>query len=367
MSIRPSSRVPCRRSEAVRRALAGCVVALVALAPAARGETSIAPAWLSGSVSAISENDKWAFRGADQHYTNGIRLGWLSREIRTDTDPVLGWARRLATALPLLDPSGRTRVGLALGQNLYTPSDTRRATRDAADRPYAGWLYGGLAIVNEVQMQNRRHRNDRIETLEINVGIVGPSAGGEIVQNRWHGIIGVEPAMGWRHQLPDEPGLVVFYETKWRSLFDLDLPRALDGIDVDVIPHAAVSLGNVATYGALGGTLRLGQDLDIDYGPPRIRPALSGSGFHHHSDGFGAYVFVGFEARVVGYDMFLDGPLFRDGASVERRPLVADVQAGVAMTWRGARIAFTHVLRTREFESQPQSDRFGALSITIGR
>lgn len=367
MSIRPFSRVPFRPSDTLRRVLAAGVVAIAALVPEARSETSVAPAWLSGSASLISENDKWAFRGADQHYTNGIRLGWLSREIRKDDDPVLGWGRRLAMALPMIDPAGRVRVGLALGQNIYTPSDTRRTTRDPADRPYAGWLYGGLAIVNEVTPEGRRNRNDRIQTLELNVGIVGPSAAGETVQNRWHGFIGVEPAMGWRHQLPDEPGFVLFYETKWRSLFDLDLPRALDGIDLDIIPHAAVSLGNVATYAALGGTLRLGQDLSIDYGPPRIRPALSGSGFHHQAEGLGGYVFVGFETRVVGYDMFLDGPMFRDGASVERRPLVADVQAGIAINWLGARIAFTHVLRTREFESQPQSDRFGALSITIGR
>jgi lipid A 3-O-deacylase len=364
MSIPRPSRAPWRRRKIFRRALAAALLAGAVAAPA-RAETPAV--WRGGSVSVISENDKWAFRGADQHYTNGIRAGWISRELQADPGPGLEWAQRLAMALPGLDPAGRKRIGLAIGQNIYTPSDTRRATRDPADRPYAGWLYGGLAVINEMRDGDARRRSDRIETLELNLGVVGPGAGGELVQNRWHGFIEVAPAMGWDTQLPTEPGVALFYERKWRSLFDIELPRLGHHVAVDILPHAAVSLGNVATYAALGGTLRLGNNLDVDYGPPRIRPALSGSGFQHAENDFGVYAFAGFETRLVGYDMFLDGPLFRDApGSVSRRPLVLDAQAGIAATWRGLRAAFTYVLRTREFESQPTADRFGALSVTFG-
>lgn len=349
----------------IGRAVLGVVLTCGALAATqAQAQEDPAPAWRGGSVSIVSENDKWAFRGADQHYTNGIRAGWISREI--DAAPGLDWARRLAMALPGLDPAGRKRVGVAIGQNIYTPSDTRRTARMPADRPYAGWLYGGLAVINEVGEGAERRRNDRIETLEINLGIVGPGAGGEVAQNRWHGFIGVAPAMGWSNQLPNEPGIVLFYERKWRSLFGFESRRLGTDVEIDVIPHAAVSLGNVATYGAIGGTLRIGNNLEADYGPPRIRPALAGSGFQKNEDVFGVYAFLGFETRLVGYDMFLDGPLFRDAPGVDRRPLVVDAQAGVAATWRSLRIAFTHVLRTREFQSQPTADRFGAFSITFG-
>ena len=347
------------------------LAALLACAAPAAGPVPSRPPpdhpWQGGNVSLVSENDKWAFRGADQHYTNGIRVGWISREVQADPGPGLEWAQRLAMAIPGLDPSGRKRIGFALGQNIYTPSDTRRTVRDPSDRPYAGWLYGGMAVINEVRTGRERRRSDLIETLEVNLGIVGPGAGGELVQNRWHGFIEVPPAAGWDNQLPTEPGALLFYERKWRSLFGFEPGRLAPAVEIDIVPHMAISLGNVATYAAAGGTFRIGNNLDVDYGPPRIRPALSGSGFQYSEDVLGLYAFAGFETRLVGYDMFLDGPLLRDApGAVERRPLVLDAQSGFALTWRSLRIAFTYVLRTREFQGQPSADRFGAFSLTFG-
>ena len=67
----------------------------------------------------------------------------------------------------------------------------------------------------------------------------------------------------------------------------------------------------------------------------------------------------------VARNIFLDGNTFRDSRSVDREPLVADIQAGVALTWRKYRFSYTHVRRTREFRTQKGSDNFGAVSFSM--
>jgi hypothetical protein len=98
-----------------------------------------APAWAQdsdaeprGTLSIVVENDK--FRSIDQskqtdrNFTNGIRLNWIS-EVRATPR----WGRELASWIPLFPDGGTTRVGYALGQNMYTPENIVRRDLQRAD------------------------------------------------------------------------------------------------------------------------------------------------------------------------------------------------------------------------------------------
>ena len=80
-------------------------------------------------------------------------------------------------------------------------------------------------------------------------------------------------------------------------------------------------------------TIRIGDDLPNNYGPPRIRPSLPGSDFFVNRDKLGWYLFAGFECRLVGRNIFLDGNTFSDSHSMDKRYLVGDFQTGVALTY----------------------------------
>ena len=309
-----------------------------------------------GSFSVVSENDKWAFRGEDRHYTNGLKLGWTSDPVDHD-----GMVRRLADALPIFDPRGEIRLGLAVGHSIFAPTNIEATFPSPNDRPYAGWLYLATTLVGE--RFGVGGAPDRLDTLELSLGVIGPSAGGERVQNRWHSFLGLGEAEGWQNQIPDQPGVVLFYERKWRAD-----SGALTGFDprlsIDVLPALSGSLGNILTYAGVGATVRIGRNLDVDWGPDRIRPGLSGTGYARHGDGFGWYLFAGVEGRAVAYNAFLDGPWFRASPDVEKKPLVADFQTGAALTWHGFRLAYSYVVRTREFDGQEGADRLGSFTIT---
>jgi len=302
------------------------------------------PDW-QGTLSATVEND--LFGGSDRYYTNGLLLTWQSPSADLPR-PLAGVDRQLDF---LLGP-GNLRWGLSLGQNIYTPQDTDRRIPDPRDRPYAGYLYGAASLSRSTE---------RSQTLlEVQFGVVGPSAGGEFVQNNYHDLINVRRAYGWDRQLKDEPALTGLLERRWRVPLG-----TLGGIQTEVIPVAAVALGNVQTYAAAGGTLRIGQGLEADWGPVRIRPALAGSGFFQPRQEFGWYVFAGAEGRAVARDIFLDGNTFRDSPSVDKRPFVGDAQAGVAILWRGVRFAYTQILRSEEFYGQRGRQSFGAFSASF--
>lgn len=111
--------------------------------------------------------------------------------------------------------------------------------------------------------------------------------------------------------------------------------------------------------------MRFGENLPNDYGPPRIQPSLPGSAFYDPSDGFGWYIFAGIEGRAVAHNIFLDGNTFQDSRSVDKKPFVGDLQAGIAVTLWRTRVSYTHVLRTREFDGQDTTDSFGAFSASF--
>ena len=303
----------------------------------------------------LEENDSLYFH-TDKHYTQGLRLSYLA-----PTVPAGDWWDRpfdyLAANTPIFAaPSTDRRYALFLGQSIFTPENLTLKPPSLRDRPYAGWLYGGVSL-----LQNSGDR--MLENLELDLGVVGPGALGEQVQNDWHQFIGVNQAKGWSDQIQNEPGAMLSYERMWR------LPL-LDGpFGVDVVPEAGATLGNVMTYGDVGGMLRIGSDLGTDFGPTRVRPALSGTDYFDGdkaAPGLNGYFYVGTQGRVVGRNIFLDGNTFRTSPSVSKKILVADLDSGFVFLWSSrVRIDFSVVRRTEEFYGQRTPDVIGTAALNF--
>jgi lipid A 3-O-deacylase len=151
------------------------------------------------TLTVVSENDKY-FAGTDRHYTNGFKLTWLGE---TDLNQSRQFVQLAAKIIPWMDPENvdwHYKVGLALGHNIYTPVDTDTPTLLPNDRPYAGWLYGSILL--HAQLKNQ------LRLVELSLGVVGPSAAGETIQNAWHDVIdvahgpGLGPSVARRARLP---------------------------------------------------------------------------------------------------------------------------------------------------------------------
>jgi lipid A 3-O-deacylase len=334
------------------RSIGAAVAAMAAMA------CSAAQADPRERFSALEENDSLYFN-TDKHYTQGLRLSYLAPDYLPD-DP-RNRVFDVLDALPSLlfgpSPGGERsrRTAYFIGQSIFTPKDVKRAAPDPRDRPYAGWVYGGLSLLQE---------NDGrvLDHFELQLGIGGPGAWGEFVQNDWHQIIGKATAV-WNDQLQTEPGIDLSYERKWA----VPLVGSRAG-GLDLVPEAGATLGNVFTYASAGALIRLGRNLGMDYGAVRIRPALSGTDYFNadHAEGtFGFYVYAGAQGRAVGRNLFLDGNTWRASPWVPKKIWVADLQAGVALfSTTGFRLDVSVVRRTPEFDGQATPDVIGTAALT---
>jgi lipid A 3-O-deacylase len=294
----------------------------------------------------ILENDSPT--GRDRYYTNGFLFAWSSRAYHPPA-----WLSPLTGPAAGLVPAENLRWGLSLGQKMYTPEDTQTRNPDPEDRPYAGWLYGALTLISSGPRQ--------LSSVELQIGVVGPSALGEEAQNGTHRLMRIPTAKGWDHQIKDEPGVNLVLSRQLR----VNQATGFDDISVGVVPSFALSLGNVSTYASAGAMLRIGNALEADFGPPRVRPASAGSVFYESTadGGLGWYLFAGVEGRVVARDIALDGNTWRDSRSVDREWFVGDLSAGLALMYGEWRLTATYTARSQEFSEQRGAAQFASFSI----
>lgn len=327
--------------------LSGVLLAL-ALLPAVAAQAQSAPKpEEKGTFSLVVEND--LFTHTDRAYTSGVRASFVTAPADTPE-----WAVQLARQLPLFASWGVVRSEYAVQQTIFTPRNTDLVVPDPKDRPYAGALSASFGLIGET--------GPLLDQLSISIGVVGPASLAQQAQRLVHDILGESSPRGWDHQLRNEPTLQLRYQRSWRALgaysFDGDY-------GLDLTPHAGFALGNMYTFANAGATFRIGKDLQQDYGPPRVGPSVPGAGYFVPRTKFGWYLFAGVEARAVARNIFLDGNTFVDSPHVSKRPIVADLQGGLAITYDRVRLSYTQVWRSKEFYGQLSPEKFGAITASV--
>ena len=82
--------------------------------------------------------------------------------------------------------------------------------------------------------------------------------------------------------------------------------------------------------------------------------------------GFRFYGFVGVEGRFVPWNVFLDGNVFRESLSVDRKYLTADFSAGVVLRLGAPLgISYAQVFRTGEQSNDPRFHNFGSIAVSL--
>jgi hypothetical protein len=175
---------------------------------------------------------------------------------RDGDDELPQWVVKASSALPPLWMNTCSQnIGYVFGQNIYTPQDILMTAPIKTDRPYGGWLYGGMFL------QRRGDTSEAkipvLESFEVDVGLTGPASLAGVTQvNFHHWFLASDVPRGWHNQLDNEPGLLLKYERLWRLS-----PNEQTARYVDLIPHLGAEVGNVMIFGDLGATLRVGVNL----------------------------------------------------------------------------------------------------------
>lgn len=269
--------------------------------------------------------------GSDNYYTSGERIAY--------TSPTGQVPDYLASFGHAFLGDGQQRFGLELSQTIFTPYHDKLADPPPGDRPYAAILMGTLSLIQDTDSTRT--------ALGFGLGVIGPDALGEQVQNGFHSLIGQGHLAGWDTQLGNQPVVELSADRILR------IPTGhIGSLETDVLPAAGLGLGTFRIYGQAGATVRLGQGLDMDFGVPRIHPGLTGTDAYLATSGTTWYVFAGIDGQAVAWDETLDGLPFTSSRHVSRLPLVGEGQMGFAVILGGMRITATEVIQSNEFRSQ---------------
>lgn len=281
-------------------------------------------------VSLTEENDKFAPQNKDRYYTQGLKIA-INRGDRTF---------------------------FSLTQEINTPSDTSSPNPSLDDMPYSGALYVGWGYGAILERGGRR---DCMFSVEAKLGVIGPAAGGQTVQNKFHDLISTPPSAGWENQVPNE--LLVNVDGEFRRRFDLDSTG--HGYR-DLIARGVVELGTLRTEVVLGAQLRWGVNLDKSWGHSYIR----------HSNGydpidalktpterpnFSYWAFIDSQLEVVVRNYATDGTNFRESRGVTRSPVVLQCAVGTTFQVYSCSATYFIAARTKEFETQDGLHFFGGL------
>lgn len=232
---------------------------------------------------------------------------------------------RYSQRATIAGPSSVTSFGWRIGQQLYTASDINLppARVRAPDHPYAAWLYGGVF--------KETHRADGSSVhAGIDLGCLGPCAGGEWTQKNLHRLLNQPLPQGWSRQVRNEFGVILYGEiapARW----------ALSPI-LDITPSFHGRFGNIHTDAGAGLLVRAGR-----------LSALPGASTLHS--------FLRLDGRAVAHNATLQGGYFSSGDphTVKPKRAVGEVEAGIAWMENSFGLRLSIVRRGNEVRGLPDS------------
>jgi len=287
----------------------------------------------AGSFMLEVDNDLFAGRGGllDQDYTQGFHFTFNRRE-----SPVaLSRALNRLENCPAVDGCV-TRTTILVGQEIYTPRYIPSVAD--GDRPFAGWLYGGV--------QSSAVTDRDLTSLSIKAGVTGPPSLAEQLQVTFHEMfptVIVPP--GWNNQLKFEPGLIV---TASRKNFS---ELHAGGASIGLIKSGSISLGNILSDAEGGLTLRAGLNAPHPWNLEK----------QNH---LGAYASFGVREDVVLHNLFLDGNTFREGPRVKRIPFVWQKEIGTGISMGSVSLDGRLITRSQEYTTGRRYAPYGTISMT---
>lgn len=275
------------------------------------------------------------------------QLTWAFRFSYTPNKKNPDWFQTVRPFLFWLNDESTAQVNYALEGDAFTPRTSAK---------FFGWEYRphvGVLTLNantglKGKIKNRLQRLDRVDLM---VGVVGPASGIRKVHKGLHSLVG-KKSSEWE-QIKSEPIINLLFESAVRLfVFDPKSP-----VNIEVMPHVGAALGNAFTYGAAGLTARFGGNLDKDHGAPRLRYMSSGTNYPDTGKYFAWNFFAGIEGRAHAYNITLDGNAISNSVhTVSKERFTYDIQGGLELGYGGYRAVVTNVFRSREFKGDVYED-----------
>ena len=182
------------------------------------------------------DNDSFVPPSFDRYYTSGVRFSyravakegsWLDKIFNKDTI------------------NGRKKIlyNFVIGHHTYTPQSISLTDVQLFDRPYAGWLYGGVGLNTFFSSRLRL-------ALDFDAGLVGPATGIGDFQEWYHELVGFPIPRGWEFEIQNGAALNLNGELNYELV---SLPEQ----GVSIVSNTSFRVGTIFDNFRQGATIRL--------------------------------------------------------------------------------------------------------------
>ncbi len=286
------------------------------------------------AVSALWENDLLNFIHYDRYYTNGVRFGYFSKEYdySIETNP-MEWSKNISVTN--YQQPHLTRFHISLNQEMHTPETHDMQIKN--DHIYGGFLYINAGLFNRTY--------NTLEHIGIKTGITGPYSFAGQLQTLIHIINNKTTFEEWDRQLKTEFIFNPYYQWTGRAYI-----FKTNSISMDFLGTFDIALGNIDTHFGAYGTIRLGYNLDNDFGIQRM--VLSYDAAPVHSDKFSIYVFAGGGPKVTLYNLFVTGNSKTSSLGYDLNLLKWEASCGFVISYYGIRIGYSWTYYTKDYVQQ---------------
>ncbi len=256
---------------------------------------------LSKEFSFVNDNDLYVSKSKDQYYTNGMFFSF----------------RYLAKNF------GKTKkkiYELQVGHEIYTPFKSTVISVSEHDRPFAGYLYANIGVI-------RTYEDASILKTNLQVGVVGPNAMGQELQEFIHDIYNFIAPDGWRYQIRNM--LALNFDTYYTKELDTDTSNLYD---INFLSH--LRIGTIFTELSSGFMGRIGLK--------KLQPIDNTIAFTTHLNNENtsyvreaeSFFYYQTSLTYVLYDATIQGSLFNDDSPVTFSPraLRFDLELGYKIT-----------------------------------
>jgi len=237
---------------------------------------------------------------------------------------------------------------------MYNPNKSTVEKISEHDRPFAAYLYVSFGV-------NRIYKNKRIFNTTFQVGMIGPSAFGEEVQDFVHNFYGFNNVTGWKYQIANAIGLnfnaeYLHFITKNKTdSFDLTW---INKGKIGTV-YTNISSGFLARFGFIPLTnmlnsMSFGTNLNDDT-TETVRQVES-------------YFFIQPMFRYAFYDATLQGSFLNDNSLVTKElvPFVFDIAIGIKFTARRLNFGYTFNYNTNKSRGLrfKYGNKYGSIQIS---
>ncbi len=275
--------------------------------------------------SLTEEND--SFVKKDNNYTQGLELSL--------DDYVRGTNNTIAS-----------RYFYGIRSRIYTPMNIEIATDQPKDRPwscattifYDWWHKEGMELVK----------------YGIEVGVLGPAAGGKFQQTEIHKLLHCTIPQGWPNQIPNEP-VIDIYMTRYLQFFKADYNLWSAQLDM---PYGCVA-GTTYDDLFMGLSTKIGYNIPPNYLNEGIAPKVS------IKQPF-IYLLADEDGKYVFNNATLGHSFFRASDNMWNRTLihgVAEWDCGICAGYQNFAITYMIGQRSEEFVGQPEAMKWGMIKL----